>query len=814
MKHRFVGRSFANGGGAAAAASLQAPERIKANSIKVESVDSLLNMRDAMQAVLSAEPKNSAAYKAASANLNVINKELGRDLGIKGNASVLSNDEIGVLSDITINKSTANIMNYETLLERRDVIDSLLETADPNSVLFNTVNNYNSIINNKLGKDFKLSGNLIDGLSSTDVMSINNARSNFSLLPTDEAGAFVLESTLTPQQINAINNSLTKNINNEEKRLGSQLTGIHRDEIQAIKSFGQKYGLSKEEINRLVAEENAANKVEKDDYWTSRAEPGFQNLQFVELPLTEEQQAATKAALSQDPNFQQLTENFGLANDYMPTFANNVYDNGLFSALETAYNVPEEKRDEFRQALTTAGFEDYTVPKSIQTETPLSSRTFIDELPDAGSTLDAGINFLNELNAPSSYKSGKTSMGFNTFKAGIADLNRDENGNIQFMPEFRIGTSGRGAQHVLLQLGGLERASTNPELSDKAKLISELPDGTKIYSDTIHKWKKGGAQAAFAVSPDVVNADGSVTPGQVAYLGGNRSMTPTGGGGFLKKIGGLALAALTAWAAPQLAPYISGALGTSNAISTALASGLLSGVRSELTGGDFGRGFLAGGLGSYAGDLIGGLESVRQLQNTFDAFNLPNAISSGAANLVGSGIMTNFDPLATLGGAGAGFVGSGIATGSPTFAGLPLDTNIQNMLAGTGAGFTNALIQSGGDLNAALQSGALSGTAQYLPANLTGVIAGQGVPTQYARPIAAGLSSYLLSSLLDDPTATERALTSGLQTYLQPYGSNLARDLFRTLPGANVQAQGAPVGGLQQVAQAPAYMTYNPYTPT
>jgi hypothetical protein len=270
---------------------------------------------------------------------------------------------------------------------------------------------------------------------------------------------------------------------------------------------------------------------------------------------------------------------------------------------------------------------------------------------------------------------------------------------------------------------------------------------------------------------------------------------------------------LSLLAGPLVGKFVS---GIANPVLQGAARGaLMGGLRSAVTGGDILKGVLSGGVGGGVGNYVGGLESVQNLRNALPGlspyFDLPSAVTSGAANLASAGVATGFDPLQTLGAGFGGAVGAGVA-GVPNVplanANAAFSPNVQQALAGGLANFTNSLIQSGGDLETALRSGAISGAGGYIPTLITGSLVDQGIPSQTATSVGTGLTNYLIGSMLGNPNAAQIGVQSGLQTYINPY----MNQLFGTVQNQINQALNTATQSGQQVTQQPAYMTYNPFS--
>lgn len=73
--------------------------KLKSADFKTLPVGSLLEIREAAQATLATADPKSADYKNAKANLTNINKEIGRDLGIGGNAAKLDETQIATVAN-------------------------------------------------------------------------------------------------------------------------------------------------------------------------------------------------------------------------------------------------------------------------------------------------------------------------------------------------------------------------------------------------------------------------------------------------------------------------------------------------------------------------------------------------------------------------------------------------------------------------------------------------------------------------------------------------------------------------------------------
>lgn len=281
----------------------------------------------------------------------------------------------------------------------------------------------------------------------------------------------------------------------------------------------------------------------------------------------------------------------------------------------------------------------YTVQKADGTEGDSFIRTGnaayanTDAGRNATAILDAGYGLLDEFSLPQAYKLGKTTIGFSPYLTGLAALDRNaETG--QFSKGVNLSTpaetSGRSVSHALTTFNAINQDIQNPAaVSNKAKVVSPAYDEQgnvigNIVQDTLLDYKKGDAIGFYLEKPD----------GSYEYLGGSKSFTPTGGGGFFKSTFGKVLVGVGAGLA--LGP-LAGALagGTATVGSTIAAGALLGAGSSLLTGGDPLLGALTGGIGggfaSYIGSY-GGLGSYlarNGVDLSVDAIGLLNNVVPG-----------------------------------------------------------------------------------------------------------------------------------------------------------------------------------------
>lgn len=692
-----------------------APPRLASGAVKSLTVDELLVERATAAEIVATAPRNSQAYKNANANLNLVNQEIGRDLGIKGNPGTIDDDDLRVFAQIAGTSKSVKPLALDTLTANRATAQSILADAPVGSALYNSARALETLYNKEIGADLKLKPAVVSTLSGQDLSAILDARSDFSATAN-------ISSTLDTKTTAAIDAMLGKNIASEEKRVFTQLGKIHQDEIWAIQDFGRKAGLSPEQINALTRAENAANRIESNELRTSQQAPGLQRPEFARRPATEVEERTYIASLAGTPDMVQFANTFRIPPEQIETFTKNLYNNGLYAALTQAYNVPPENVQQFVQELNALNVPDSRIDRlTIPTDIPVSARGFAEQLPDAANVLDTGIALLDRVNAPSRFQVGKTGVGFSTYKAGVADLNRDADGNIQLLPEFRVGTSARGANFFVRQLNAIEDVSQNPQLTDQARLQAVLPDGTQIFTDTLHKWKKGGASASFAVLPD----------GTVTYLGAQSQMTPTGGGGF-KKILAKALPfinlALTFIGLPNPASLLGKEVvkqigvnianqtikaAVERAIGTAL-------INVAVNGGDLGQAFKAGFSAAVVpiiGEEVAKFVNAGLLAQGGELARLAPDISRAAGNAAANGFATavaggDIDQILTAAGA-AGF-GSAVSSSLENIlstTGLSPDTIVQ-ISRGVGNISGNLVNQLANDIDPTM--GLVSGAAELV----------------------------------------------------------------------------------------------------
>jgi len=341
---------------------------------------------------------------------------------------------------------------------------------------------------------------------------------------------------------------------------------------------------------------------------------------------------------------------------------------------------------------------------------------------EATRILDAGYGLLDEFNLPPAYKTGKTTIGFSAYNAGLAALDRNtETGEFQRGQYLNtaVDTSGRSISHALSTFNKINEDLVNPAaVSSKAKVVGAAYDSNgnltgNIVQDVLQEYKKGNTVGFYLQKPD----------GSYQYLSGNKEFTPTGGGGFLRStLGKIVLGVAGSLLVPGLGSVLAGgsflpaagaAYGAGSTIgSLAAAGGLVGAGTAAITGDDILTGGLLGAAGGAAGGYIGkngGLGNVlakngiTMSQSTIDTLNglvsgigQPTLSQANAAATVmtNSGIATTVDDIAAATGGvvddvtGATFRPGQTITGllDDTGAGLRLTPNVQEGFIPTPSG--------------------------------------------------------------------------------------------------------------------------------
>jgi hypothetical protein len=233
-------------------------------------------------------------------------------------------------------------------------------------------------------------------------------------------------------------------------------------------------------------------------------------------------------------------------------------------------------------------------------------------LTAAGNKYGMGLNMLNDWGLLQRSSKGKTSYGFNIQTgAALAEAIADGKITADELHQYLPKSSGRAIKQLTEFAQDMQalRGDTAISLSDLRRIT---PGGTdpklinpdlKRYAVTSVDYKKGN----HYILVDKIGDD------QYRVVGGNKTFTPVGGGGFWNwapKIAGLALAVF----APQLGASIGSALLPSASSFTQAVVGnmALGGVKAGLTGGDvlkgMGMGGITGGIGNVTSNLLGNID--------------------------------------------------------------------------------------------------------------------------------------------------------------------------------------------------------------
>lgn len=233
--------------------------KISSKQVSNIPTSNLLSQRDEAQRVIASEPKNSADYKAATANLNVLNKEIGKDLGV--------------------------------------------------------------------------SSNVAKQLTAVQALSVQEARNTFS---TDAKVGTVPASVQK-----AIDESLSKNIKAEEKKIITALENSQQSEDRALRDAGVS--------STVLSAARAENKIETNELKTELKNPGFQGeSDFVNSLLY----TVTKADGTEGDSFIR-TGNAAYANTDAGKNATKILDAGY--GLLDEFSLPQAYSD----GKTTVGFSAY-----------------------------------------------------------------------------------------------------------------------------------------------------------------------------------------------------------------------------------------------------------------------------------------------------------------------------------------------------------------------------------------------------------------------------------------------------------------------
>jgi hypothetical protein len=350
-------------------------------------------------------------------------------------------------------------------------------------------------------------------------------------------------------------------------------------------------------------------------------------------------------------------------------------------------------------------------------------------LTAAGNKYGMGLNMLNDWGLLQKSSKGKTSYGFNIQTgAALAEAIADGKITADELHQYLPKSSGRGIKQLTKFAQDMQalRGDTAISLSDLRRITPGGTDPKLInpdlnrYAVTSVNYKKGN----HYILVDKIGDD------QYRVVGGSRTFTPVGGGGFWNwapKIAGLALAVF----APQLGASIGSALLPSASSFTQAVVGnmALGGVKAGLTGGNIGTGMITSGIGAGVGNLVnnalmpdtswsptllrsGGFDPGSFSSLSISNPQLVNAISQTAGNAASS-IAAGANPLDTL---RSGLINLGgnvanVAVGDTARSVLPnLSANQNKILSG---GLTSLALAPYTKTNPALIGGGVLGQLAY-----------------------------------------------------------------------------------------------------
>jgi hypothetical protein len=391
---------------------------------------------------------------------------------------------------------------------------------------------------------------------------------------------------------------------------------------------------------------------------------------------------------------------------------------------------------------------------------------------EATNKFNLGINLMNDWGLMQGSKNGKTTTGVSVQMAsaiaqGLADgvISTDEmkallpNASSKAIKEWtEFGTD-------MAKLRG-DKDITTADLQEIAKggKAPKLVKGTDdIYTVTTSGGKKGGQYVILKKT------------GEDSYQirGGTSSFTPTGGNfwsKYLPVLAGIGLALIPG--GQGLATTIGSTLGAGTAYAPIVGGAALGLGKSVLTGGDPLIGAISGGVGGYAGNVLGDV----------DIGGLPlkpgvvGGLASMASNTAGNALSGN--PI--LPGLESGLMNLGVNLISPEIAGtiknvLPAGTPnvLTNSLAG---GLTSATLASLAGFDP-LTSGAMGAASPLINYGVqqTGLT---GVPANMARGALTGATQLALNNQNPNLGAAAGALAPIVSYGFDALGRYVGLDQF------------------------------------
>jgi hypothetical protein len=279
-----------------------------------------------------------------------------------------------------------------------------------------------------------------------------------------------------------------------EKQIASQLSLAQEASREILKSELLSSGVPKAEVNRILDAEKKQDNAELRAYEVAAKTPGLQEYGgYQQRTLTAEQ------ILAASPGAQGR----GLTADDVQRYI----DTGQVQApsVSTGYIVPK-----------------------FTTVNP----QYADAVDRAMKRQMAGIELLQGVQAQQAFKSGKTTVGTNTFRADLLTRGFDqETGQYIVTDEMRKATGSRGASQLVQAINEFQRFSNDSSITaaDFTRDLNPVKGADGVFTSALTTNKKGGSTGTF-----VLNQDGTYD-----FLGGYQTFTPTDGGGlgsFLKSV--------------------------------------------------------------------------------------------------------------------------------------------------------------------------------------------------------------------------------------------------------------------------------------
>jgi len=362
--------------------------------------------------------------------------------------------------------------------------------------------------------------------------------------------------------------------------------------------------------------------------------------------------------------------------------------------------------------------------------------THLKAINEATNKFNLGLNLINDWGLFEGSKNGKTSTGVSVQMASaIAQGLADGVVTPEEMKTLLPNSSGRAIKewtefaNDIAKLRG-DKDITTADLQEIARGHSapKLASGTTdIYTVSTSGGKKGGQYAILKKT------------GEDSYkiVGGTSSFTPTGGNFWSKYfpvIAGIGMALIPG--AQGLATGIGSALGAGASYAPIVGGAVLGAGKSALFGGDPLIGAISGGVGGYAGNVLGDV----------DIAGLPlkpgvvGGLASMASNTAGNALAGN--PI--LPGLESGLMNLGVNLISPEIAGT-----IKNALP---AGTPNVLANS---LAGGLTSAGISSLAGFDPV-VSGVMGATGPLINYGvqQTGLTGLPANMVTGALSGAAQT------------------------------------------------------------